>query len=862
MLESLNLKSLVLSAWCGCLPLFTFPPSTVAKPMGIETCEKLRNNVDRVRIGVDQNDAAGCPATSKPFEDYLNQQLKQHGASFEVSFCVGPMDKAVAALAGGKTEGAVLAAFRYVLADLHINDLEVLARMRRAPLVDLDPEKAVPAIPVEPEYYVPRPTYQSIILMRRDAGFWPPQEKDHRKFKYRSLKSTSTFIYPMKLFRERDWTVDTSDGAHIVLLSDDGKKHERARLWNRETLLSQLGSSGNFDDDFKELHRPDARFDLLGANDGRLRKYGSKYLVDLAVVHKSEEIPFDPVVVRRNSLPYRDKSNRIEQLRRAFLSTGTMSRRRQNQVFKWEMPGGECKPTRFQRLPDIHDWVEASSEDFDGVREAAVAASGGTVIRMAVSTYVHRSDLERDREYFSSLKRSLLRCDDCNEDDSAQRVFLDLEFRDADQLGEMREELKRGELDIAELPAFHTAELVGVGYPVLGVSTFEGENNNEGYRAFIISARPDANIDHLRENLSTLKFAFTRKDSSSGYLWPLHHLDEEQGIGRPSSDQLVEGRDALGVMKALLNWKLVPDNQVPWADYGFVADFQYKKEITDGKILTKEQQDSLVKIEHTEEIPNALLVVSKEFCPRCGRTESTGAAGRDSGLEDLLSPIDASSKVEHANTIAIQSLARALNAKFLKRSTEQEGFSGYRLAVNNDWTRLNDIYEAFHTDFARYILVSTVILFLATGGILYYRQKVGDGPGLSVPTVNIGEDQARDIIERATHLSRNLSDTSKRFDQVFGGRNNLEQTLNELNQRIVGALGIFDPRSGELQVESAEYYSAVGDLARFLEENIEKTLQRVSVESPPGQNEPADKEGIDTALKIMRGILEGYKTFK
>ncbi|HSG68925.1 MAG TPA: PhnD/SsuA/transferrin family substrate-binding protein, partial [Planctomycetaceae bacterium] len=454
-----------------------------------------------------------------------------------------------------------------IVADVGIDDLEVVAQLRRGESVELAPGKQ----PWEEDFTEPKPraSYHGVIVMRLQAGVWPPKPDRPVVFAYPNTKSTSGFIYPRSLFKERGF-IDSGAVKFFPPLQEG----ELSRLWE----IASSGQVGSKDSKglLDELEQGTEAFDLVGTNNSHYQGYLSEEeRKRFVVVHTSDPIPFDAFVIRRTpeSVLNPDNERQVELLREALLSTQSLSRAARQKVFPWFQENGSgaenSRLDRFRRYPDIFDWIDSSNEAYDSVRRVAVRTTGGTIVRLGISEYVHRQIKEDTSRYFNDIKRRLLKGSTTEAMRAQDRVFLDVIIYPKDRLSEMEKDLRSGALDLAELPAALAMQMVGEGHSVFATSLFvspDAPSEIASYHYQIWTRRTDTARDQISDQF---RFAHTTRESLSGFRMPFHDLKNEGLVDLENlrEDQLVACGSAAGVFKALI------DDE---ADYGFIADFERK----------------------------------------------------------------------------------------------------------------------------------------------------------------------------------------------------------------------------------------------------------------------------------------------
>ena len=848
-------------AWIVLLVLLTASRAGVLA-QGEPTCgqlgledRRIEDQLTPIEIGVEKLEQG----TWKPFECYLNHQLSIRDSRMKVKLRDGWMDDHFRALAatsagpdGTRLNGAILAPFRYVVADVRFLDVELIARIRRGANLELDQalDPTDGRVPLPP----PRSHFQSIIVMPRYAGVWPPAKDRKIKFAYSNVRSTSSFIYPQKLFREKGWL---SPSEPLVTFVPELPEAAASQSWGIDPVAASSQDLPSLKELLDRLAKGTATFNVVGTNDSEFETYLSREQQSgFAIVDRSEPIPFDPLIVRRGSSPLLGDPGELRLLKEVFLSTQGISRAERDIYFKWH-PYEEARPwpsgkVVFRRFPDIFDFVEARSEDYDDVRRTAVLGTGGAVVRLAISRHVHKAP-ERDLErYFNPLKRRLL-----GATKSTDRVFLDVEARPSTQLLQTVKDLRDGVLDLAELPAFHAIRAIGEGSSIVAVAGFRNRSGQvEHQYSYRIYSRT---VRYPNEIKQTDRFACTTPDSSSGYHWPIHYLKEEGRLDPARADprtQLLLTFDASGVFQALRD-KL--------ADHGFIAGFEYEKEIRE-----RFPSDFLdgIHLVHEGPILNAVIVSAGGFCPRLDRYElkstprALGIAERLSLLQGLRDSVGKGNP--NRNVAVVEAIWRAMREEASAGEQAQEGFSGYRPGEKADWDDLWEKYLDFYPSPAPLMVTALLSLFLATSGILILRGRRKERP--EITTVRLDDERAKRVLNAAIQLACGLGEPKKRFADVFGGPEAFERLRGRLDRSVVFVLSLFDLKSGRLRQEVSDqtYIDGFQRLMLIMESEIKQPLDAFVVRIPAdaeGRKE-SDVDWIKTTLDVVNTALDVYKTMK
>lgn len=790
-----------------------------------------------IQIGVDSQDAKSWVG----FQNFLNEQLSKRKADFTVKLVPDSRDNNLTLLLDKKIQGAILTPFRYVIASLQQEkagpgsgfSLDILAQLRRVRLTESQKaEVRVEDLPNLEAAKAPVDAYRSIIIMRRDAGKWPPTEEPIT-FRYSSLRSTSSFVFPMALFSQNGWVGEDQAQSQIKVVPDLDPT-DVATVWKTDPGdISDVTDEELFNEFTKER-----KFDLLGTNELHYDRYipEKDRQLDFPIVHRSDPIPFDPFVVVTSGTIF-DQSKpeselRLRQLKDSLLATQAMTLDERHQAFPWTKVDSE-ETIRYRRMPDIHDWIPADDSTYDVVRKAAVSATGGSIIRLAVTTRVHRDISHDQKQFFQPLKRELLK--------RQERVFLDLQVRRKDELSAITDELSRGELDLAELPAFHATELVGKNFGLAGVSLFRDTNSDGSDRDYdfvILTRHKDVSLDAIDGDA---KFAFTDRNSSSGFRWPMRRLAENGK--RIGEKQLVDARDSVGVIAALLK-DGTESGQALAADYGFMAQFEWER--AKETFLDKKQVESIRKLKIDGAIPNAVLIARP-------------------GLGDDLDRYELAGEPKTRLGKSIKALVDSFEST--KVLSTETGFKGYDGAKDTDWNMLQQQYDFDHPNLVGVFVAAILLVVIATGWIVYRatHDNPSDSPDVQA-SVSIEHADAEGLIKESIGLARTLEEFSDSTEaaSTFGGKKKFETLREKLQKKTMTVLLLFDPKSGALTSDKADLWSSLAELKTVLDEDIKSPLEKrlAGLPRPDGAEEQTGLDWVRPVLETAKIALDLIKAIK
>jgi ABC-type phosphate/phosphonate transport system substrate-binding protein len=775
----------------------------------------------------------------KAFETYLNANL---GDDCHIELVSRDPEQALYELANSTNsdfvQGAILPPFRYVVADLWIQQLTLVARMRRGGVI---------SSPTKPTKSSPLPNYRSLVLMGQNAtDRWPPTDKSNPiGVSISDYRSTSEYVYPFAYFSDANLLSFVKAIRRTPSLQSDKD------AWQIPRLLPEAMTKSANDDyqrQFDEVRNHRAQVPILSVSDHRFSSFvpseeaQKKSYMEL---FRSAPIPFDAVVLRGGGAV---SPEIIDSIRRAFLSTAVMTQQKRDECFGWKEKNSPLPPAGsppaatskyWQREPDIHDFVEARDEDYDDVRRAGAKAFHGRVVHVAASSRVHREE-DKDFEYFRLWMKHVLR-----QTVAKEPVFIDVEQRDSD-FDLILRELEDGRLHAAELNAATAARAIGrKTCALIGKAIFNGSDNY----SFVMLAAKGLPVDPDKID-DSLKFAYTSEDSSSGYQYPFTLL-KKLGIN-PSKNSRIKGSNAEGVVDRLVNRT---QNKQPFADYGFLADFEWdgiQKRWTDPEL----KNINKIKLEpELVEIPNAYLVFSRATAP-------------DIDLLGLPAPRERpSSWVEHESIPQPlnSSIVELVRTNLLPISTP--GFQGYKRPAQADVDSLMGFYDRFGNDPVRagVILLVTLVLLLAAGMVLSLKR--------------------RDFGPQAPFSIQALSDVLKGFPV----ENRIAQKtvalamkqIAALRRERVGLTQIFEKPPLELQTDlearllellsfhhakrrtvgDGTYFTALGHLQRAIvatDEQFRKVPAGFSALDEPTR-EGFDLAAIKTLIEIGKTVIDFLK---
>ncbi len=789
---------------------------------------------------------------------YLNEELRTLNASIRIKFTKRDIDSALHELANPSDNnvGALLPPFRYVVADLVVNDLELVARIRRAgrfvvPQSDWDNNKRPDSDPEYAEYNAPEPLdhYRSLVVMHRNSGVWPPplprdlfraqsiQERNLDKvtISFSGYRSTSEFVYPFAHITRKGWRdriVESprrtagrrEDAWKLKMVSVDSAHYgDKREIAERKQLTESLASeTGDFQLFCTSDHKFYASYPNEKARHARFEE-----------VYRSPPIPFDALVVRKSALGLVE----LQKLRRAFLSTRDMAPKERAECFPWSPT--EDDNQSFLRSPDVHDFVEADDAEYDKIRQEAAVAFGGAIVRVAVAKQVHRSE-SRDMMFFRQWMKDVLKA----QPDSP--VFLDFVYYDS--FDEIATDLKDGRVHLGELNVTRAATLLGREEGVLlGRSVFGGE---DFYRFVIVTAEPNKKtVDSIQ---TAGPFAITSRASGSGFVYPVEYL---QSRGRSPKERIEVG-NADNVLDAVLRY--ANESQDPKsALYGFMADFEFEK------IRRRWPEKAIEKIgtievhEEQARIPNAMLIASKGAFPMVGTWFQRLSTGHEK--DESSDGRNATAVEQPLSTKTTDILRDAIIANL-----SSEAFGGYRRATQDDVDELSELYwKTAKRPVAIIVGVLAVGIIASTLCVIWvYRRGVSssseDQRVVSIQSIwdvlkgGVPDDRmARDLICIGLQIFGQLKDDDGKLKKVFGSPAALRK---ELGDALLAVL--VRHQSDRTLSDETYYYTHLDRLDRVVRKATSEIDNYLSRVDRPETSESADwlskwVRTLDTVKKLI-----------
>ncbi len=352
-------------------------------------------------------------------------------------------------LRSGAISVAVLSPLNYVKAKVAA-DLEVLAHLEK----------------------YNASTYGSVILVKADQVPEELLSLSGRTFVFFDKLSTSGYLYPLAMLRERGITIP-----------DD----RRVKI------------PGTHFDVIRYLAEHDACFGATSTDkldEARLRHLpvGKLY----KVLESPSEIPFDAIVLSR-ALPAERRSQYRRTVAKLLIAEGD--------EFRMAFP------------PDSHVTALASAHDsdYDPVRKAYALVEGAGVIRLGLSLNVEPSIPREKVENFRKLQEILFTTD---------TIYLDIKLYERDAFDTIIDDLKHDRIDLAELPPIATGRAISEKLTPLLVPMFD---TRDTYQGLLIRHIDNVTLKYP-EGLKGKRLSVLKRTSASGFAFPVWGL-EIQGIG-------------------------------------------------------------------------------------------------------------------------------------------------------------------------------------------------------------------------------------------------------------------------------------------------------------------------------------------
>ena len=547
---SANVSDLVTKLIHRCLPTALLFISAICA--GQET-RVVRIGVDKTSLG-EKKQSENAGEEWKQLQAFLNDQLVRVDSGLSIEFVPESRDNLLLRLLAPEEsdnlDGAILSPLRYVLLDMYRDNVTLIAKLRRGNTRTSQKEKWDPTDDFDGNFE-PSNDYRSVILRIKNERKPKENQKEVNFLSLGSGRSTSGDLYP---FAEMHGEIDFyKENVHLV----DAKSASRVFRPTLKTLekdLRNLKAKGAVDrsnalerlSDFlktaRETKGPGSVVDHTNPNcfataDVWYRLLDSIYGSEaVSKIHTSKEpIPFDPVV----AVGLNDRD--IAALTSAFTSTNGFSPKKRNEVFVPEpvyQSDKDGKEKVFVRRPHIHDFVSASSADYDGVRRRLVEASNGQEVTIALSADAHSKHRAIIERYVTELKRVALR----------EGLFADTVFYDhgtVDQLLNGNPELAE-QYDVVELPAYPSHRLRQLSeYEITAVSKYrdsEGQPPTHAHEYVVLASstpvkRP--NLDSLKAEKDIKVFCLSRK-KSAGFAWPFVRLSQTLTLNEASVEEVNE----------------------------------------------------------------------------------------------------------------------------------------------------------------------------------------------------------------------------------------------------------------------------------------------------------------------------------
>jgi hypothetical protein len=759
-----------------------------------------------VNIAVPLSDPKGW----EKFRDYINPRLQ---GTCRIEFVPRDPESALFDLMHpdekdpiNAIQGAMLSPFRYVVADLWAGQqspkepskfpsLKLVARMRRVGVIKSD----------QWEQYQPLASYHSVVLTGQKASVrWPPDTVSISDY-----RSTSDFIFPFAYFRsEKKLRSKVNPDARRPSVKTPQEAWEIP-----ESRPEAVANQQNIGDDYSYLldQVKELRVPVISIGDHKLNwcfpDKANRENSFRELYRSTTDIPFDALVIREDAV----SGTAMKAIGRAFLSTRDMSDGERDGCFKWTADG-----QFWRRQPDIHDFIECQDEDYDRVRAAAAKAFGGRVVNIAISTgdgRVHR-DL-KDLSYFRKWMKDVLRNTAVPQQSPSpaptttpKPIYIAIQPRDSD-FNVLLDELESGRVHATELNAAYAARAIGRNTGALvGKAFFSKKDNQTGavipsdsYHFVILAANLSTDPTQIDKGK---RFAYTSKDSSSGYQYPFAWL--EKGRRNPAEDLRIEGDNAAGVVSLLVN-KIDNLNKKEnktdrFADYGFMADFEWEEKQKQWSTYDLSNIKKLTVDDQASAIPTAYLVFSRVSAPGVNSlgAPSGGAAPKSPSPETELDP-------------SVVASVTAELPKLNQNVSDVGRFLGYKPVpvLGDDLGQLEKFYEQYGNDPRRagVLLLITLVVFLGAGlGFSFKRRGAGPQTELSIQSLS-------DILKGVSSHDRNAQKAvTLAVKQLSVLRNatdlSTEKLRRDLESSLLGLLTLHEPKRGT--VDDGRYSAALSKL--------------------------------------------------
>jgi hypothetical protein len=309
----------------------------------------------------------------------------------------------------------------------------------------------------------------------------------------------------------------------------------------------------------------------------------------------------------------------------------------------------------------------------------------------------------------------------------------------------------------------------------------------------------DQQIDATQIN-EHLLFAYTSKDSSSGYQYPLKYLRDARK--KPAERLLEEAQTAEGVVRYLVNKE---KNNAPSANYGFLADFEWKKikETWSGQDLTNIQPVTVSA--NASAIPTTCLVFSLHNFPRIDSIgELQPGSSTPPGSDDW---VVASVKAGLVNNDKID------NGLINKDKIDNADFGGYKPVTKEDPDpgKLKDFYNEYGNNPLRsglLMLITLVVLLGAGIGFSFKRRGQAAQTELSIQSLL---DVLKGVSPEDRNAQKAVTLAVNQLSMFCGATDPSTETLRrDLGSSLLDLLTLHKPKRGT--VDDGRYFAALSNL--------------------------------------------------